>query len=98
MPENLSSGGFFHKVSYIIIKRWFITSNYYFSPQPTNVNAFVTGKLDFTKCFHCGITLQDWKETDCCQEKHAKLSPECIFIIVKGIQFVLDHAKTTGNM
>jgi hypothetical protein len=68
-----------------------------FSPQPVNVNGFVTGKLDTVADFYCEITLQNWKETDCCWEKHAKCTSECIFVIsVKGIQFVLDRTKTTG--
>jgi len=29
-PENLSRPGFFIQVSYIIIKIWFITNDYYF--------------------------------------------------------------------
>jgi hypothetical protein len=97
-PENLSSVGFSHTVEL----HYNLKKVYYklllLAPQPTNINGFVTGKLDFTTCFYCGITFQDWYETDCCREEHAKLSPECIFVIVKGKQFVLNHAKNTSVM
>jgi len=39
------------QVSYIIIKRWFITNNYYFSPQATNVNDFVKVNLILLRAF-----------------------------------------------
>jgi hypothetical protein len=70
----------FIHVSYFIIKSQFITINYYFNHHYTNVNGFVTGKLDAVTCFHCGVTLKDWNETDCCSENHAKWSPNYIYI------------------
>jgi len=42
----------------------------------SNVNGFVTGKLDFNTRFYCEITLKDWKKPDCCWEEHAKWSPK----------------------
>jgi hypothetical protein len=60
------------QVSYFIIKSQFVTINYYIQLHYTNVNGFVTGELDAVTCYHFGLTLKDWKETDCCNEEHAK--------------------------
>lgn len=31
-------------------------------------------------CFYCGIEVKEWKEGDTAWGKHAKLSPNCVFV------------------
>ena len=37
-------------------------------------------KKDHTICFHCGVSLQDWKLIDSFCEELAQWSPNCIYI------------------
>jgi hypothetical protein len=56
---------------------------------------FVTGKKDHAVCFHCGVGLKDWKNTDSVMREHAKWSPDCLYVLhIKGRVFVLKNGSS----
>lgn len=50
---------------------------------------FYTGSGDQTICFHCGIGLKDWQESDEPWEEHAMWSSKCLFLrLQKGNEYI----------
>ncbi|XP_029177499.1 E3 ubiquitin-protein ligase XIAP-like [Nylanderia fulva] len=55
----------------------------------TAAGLFYTGSDDKTVCFHCGISLRDWKPEDDPWEQHAKSFKFCSYLrMVKGRNYV----------
>jgi len=42
---------------------------------------YFTGRLDVVKCFLCRVQLNDWKSDDSPRDEHARLSPNCPFVL-----------------
>lgn len=60
-----------------------------------NIKTFKYYLISFTEnsdsvfCFYCGIELKEWKEGDTPWGKHAKWSPNCVFVgNNKGREFI----------
>jgi len=54
---------------------------------------FISGKNDKTTCFHCGVSLTNWKTSDSAWQEHAKYSLGCIYVsYIQGTEFVLNSA------
>jgi E3 ubiquitin-protein ligase XIAP len=50
---------------------------------------YYTGKGDQTVCFHCGVGIKQWGETDDPWVEHATRSPTCIHVLLtKGQAFI----------
>lgn len=50
---------------------------------------FYTGENDKTKCFHCGIGLNDWKVDDVPWEQHVIYAEQCMYLhMTKGRDYV----------
>jgi len=50
---------------------------------------YYTGSSDEVKCFHCDISLKEWKDEDDEWERHAKRNPNCHHVnLVKGRDYV----------
>ena len=43
---------------------------------------YYTGCGDKVTCFHCGITLRNWKSLDDVDAEHKKHSPECKYLFM----------------
>ena len=62
---------------------------------------YYTGVGDQTICFHCGVGLKNWQQSDDVWEEHALWSPKCVFLrLKKGAEFVSKvgkdcHARVT---
>jgi hypothetical protein len=40
-------------------------------------------------CFHCGVIIGEWQETDVPWIEHAKYGPSCLYVIhVKGLEYI----------
>ncbi|KAF6197352.1 hypothetical protein GE061_020287 [Apolygus lucorum] len=62
---------------------------------------YYLGKGDQTKCFHCGIGLNAWRDTDDPWTEHARHSPKCRYMqMVKGQDFIdeIIKAKAASNV
>jgi len=52
---------------------------------------FFINSGDKVVCFHCGMGIKDWLDTDIPWEEHAIWSPKCGFLLQKkGIDFILN--------
>jgi hypothetical protein len=55
-------------------------------------------------CFHCGVGLKDWEETDDPWVEHALWSPKCMHVVlIKGQAFIeecrrVKEARTQGQV
>jgi hypothetical protein len=57
-----------------------------------------SGKDDHVICFHCGIMIGEWLETDKPWGEHAKWSPTCLYVIhLKGKEFVDASQRLQSN-
>ena len=52
---------------------------------------YYTGCGDRITCFHCGITLCNWKHADNVDMEHKKHSPECKYLNVSSSLTVHDQ-------
>ena len=43
-----------------------------------------SGGRDSVQCFHCGVILHSWEESDIPDEEHKKHSPNCVFMRLKA--------------
>ena len=50
-------------------------------PTLAEAGFFYTGKKDGTRCFYCGVGLQDWVDGDQPWIDHAYWSPHCEFLL-----------------
>jgi hypothetical protein len=93
-PASLSRAGFYF-CGKILLSYLYST----FKLKKTlTLHSFSTGQSDITQCFHCGLTLHDWKIKDCPVIQHAIHSPLCVFIrFAQGDAFVhcVTHKQCT---
>ena len=94
-PENLSNAGLFFTGKYYSLKVCLSQEKLFLKALKTNVLLFslILGKNDKTACFHCGVTLGNWKSSDSAWKEHARWSPSCIYVShIKGSEFVLNNS------
>ena len=72
----------------------FCTCNNSSSKKSPNIVFSVTRPGCYVSFFHCGLTLNDLKGSDCIYIKHFEYNPDCIHLLQNAPKFVIDSDFT----